>query len=220
MAFVADAGLGRRYYTEAEAQSERAKYTVAWICALADEFSIAKKMFDEVYSPLPPKGGDRNAYRYGRIANRNVVMVSMPKYGNNVAAATATSLYSTFENLKYTVLVGIGGGVPSSVSDIHVGDVIVGERVRQYDLRKNQGTISVPLASNLTPGNDIMRIVIDLQSDHILVGKKYIVLVTGWCNIRIRYHANTTAAAVSRATVRISPRGIRFGPKGLTFTMG
>ncbi|KAM0541674.1 hypothetical protein ACHAPJ_013150 [Fusarium lateritium] len=93
-------------------------------------------MFDEEHRPLPIYGGDDNVYVLGRIDQHNVVMACLPgEYGTNNAAIVATNLKRTFPNIRATLMVGIGGGSPS-IADMHLGDIVVGTRVMQYDMGK------------------------------------------------------------------------------------
>ncbi|KAF4440066.1 Pfs, NACHT and Ankyrin domain protein [Fusarium austroafricanum] len=111
-------------------------YTIAWICALHLELAASQTMFDEIHRSLPVYDGDDNTYTLGRIDQHNIVMACLPgEYGTNNAAIVATNLKRTFPNIRATLMVGIGGGSPSS-ADIRLGDIVVGTRVMQYDLGK------------------------------------------------------------------------------------
>lgn len=119
-----------------------ADYTVGWICALDIELAAAIGMLDERHGPqaLPPN--DWNSYNFGRIANHNVVIACLPQgvMGTIAAAQVATQMTSTFTELKFGLMVGIGGGVPSKEHDIRLGDVVVSKPtgkspgVVQYDM--------------------------------------------------------------------------------------
>lgn len=111
-------------------------YTIAWICALYVELSASRVMLDEEHRTLPIYAGDDNTYVLGRIDRHNVVMASLPgEYGTNNAAIVATNLKRTFPSIRATLMVGIGGGSPS-IADLHLGDIVVGTRVMQYDMGK------------------------------------------------------------------------------------
>ncbi|KAJ4264345.1 hypothetical protein NW762_005541 [Fusarium torreyae] len=115
---------------------EHGDYTVAWICALHLELAASRTMFDEEHRPLPIYGSDDNVYVLGRIDQHNVVMACLPgEYGTINAAIVATNLKRTFPNIRATLMVGIGGGSPS-MADMHLGDIVVGTRVMQYDIGK------------------------------------------------------------------------------------
>jgi nucleoside phosphorylase len=90
-------------------------YTVGWICALPLEMAAAKAMLDEVHEDLPVPPNDHNAYILGKIGNHNTVIACLPsgEYGISSTAAVAMQLLSSFHSIRFGLMVGIGGGVPS-----------------------------------------------------------------------------------------------------------
>lgn len=110
-------------------------YTIAWICRLAIEMVAARAMLDENHEPLPMHADDSNTYILGSIKRHNVAIVYLPpdNYGN--VANVVTNMKRTFTAIRVGLMVGIGGGVPSK-ADVHLGDIVVGTRVMQYDLGK------------------------------------------------------------------------------------
>ncbi|KAG5655644.1 hypothetical protein KAF25_009143 [Fusarium avenaceum] len=116
-------------------------YTIAWICPLEVEQVAALVMLDEEHENLTQPSTDQNVYALGMIANRNVVIAGLPQAGNNSAASVITQAKTTFPNLRYCLLVGIGGGVPTITDNgmIRLGDVVVSKPagghsgVFQYD---------------------------------------------------------------------------------------
>jgi nucleoside phosphorylase len=119
-------------------------YIVGWICALPIELTAARATLDENHADLSQLSGDNNAYCLGRIGGHNIVITCLPKGqpGNNAAAKVATRMVATFTSLRFGLIVGIGGGVPSRKHDIRLGDVAVGlpsnlhGGVVQWDLGK------------------------------------------------------------------------------------
>ncbi|KAG5299661.1 hypothetical protein I7I50_06874 [Histoplasma capsulatum G186AR] len=120
-------------------------YTVAWICALEEEYFCACRMLDEEFDgPEICGDNDDNTYVYGRIAKHYVVVGCLPagRYGTNSAARVARDMIRTFPHVRFALMVGIGGGAPSSRNDIRLGDVVVSQPkdgfggVIQYDLGK------------------------------------------------------------------------------------
>lgn len=112
----------------ASKQPEREKYTIAWICALPHELTACRLLFDEAYDDLEAANpADHNTYSLGRVAQHNVVAACLPdgSYGTNSAATVATNLLASFPGIRFGMLVGIGGGVPSREHDIRLGDVVV-----------------------------------------------------------------------------------------------
>ncbi|KAH8658626.1 hypothetical protein BGZ60DRAFT_507289 [Tricladium varicosporioides] len=101
-------------------------YSVGWICALPIELTAAIAMIDTHHGSLKsqPKD-DGNNYTLGSIGGHNVVMACLPRYGTNDAAIAGISMQRTFPNLRFGVMVGIGGGIPSLENDIRLGDIAV-----------------------------------------------------------------------------------------------
>jgi nucleoside phosphorylase len=127
-------------------QLRREDYTVGWVCALPVELAAAQEMLDEEHHDLEcdPANNDDNLYALGSVSGHNVVIVCLPagRIGNNPAAVVATQLRATFKAVRFGLLVGIGGGVPSAEADLRLGDVVVSQPhqtfsgVVQYDSGK------------------------------------------------------------------------------------
>ncbi|KAH6714520.1 hypothetical protein BKA61DRAFT_550129, partial [Leptodontidium sp. MPI-SDFR-AT-0119] len=102
-------------------------YTVGWICPLEVEQIAALEMLDEEHERLPQPAMDHNVYSLGNIAGHNVVIAGLHQPGNNPAATVVTQMRMTFPNLRFGMLVGIGGGVPVKTDNgmIRVGDIVV-----------------------------------------------------------------------------------------------
>ncbi|KAJ1334996.1 FxSxx-COOH system tetratricopeptide repeat protein [Microdochium nivale] len=105
----------------------REDYTVGWVCPLEVEQIAALRMLDIRHDRLPQPVSDHNVYNLGSIAGHNVVIAGLPQAGNNSAAAVVTQLRTTYPNVKFGLLVGIGGGVPVKTDSgmIRLGDVII-----------------------------------------------------------------------------------------------
>lgn len=126
-------------------QSFIEKYTIGWICALEEEYNAACEMLDEELGP--PDGldiKDHNTYVFGTIQGHGVVIGSLGEgqYGTVSAAAVAKDMIRSFPNLRFGLMVGIGGGAPTDQNDIRLGDVVVSTPsgqiggVVQFDLGK------------------------------------------------------------------------------------
>ncbi|KAN0070150.1 hypothetical protein V8E54_011731 [Elaphomyces granulatus] len=119
-------------------------YTVAWICALPLEAAAAKAMLHKIHPQLSQPLGDDNAYTLGEISGHDIVMACLPSgvYGVASAAAVVAPMRITFPSVRFGLMVGIGGGVPSTKNDIRLGDVVVSKPtsafggVVQYDYGK------------------------------------------------------------------------------------
>lgn len=116
-------------------------YTVGWISALPLEYTAAQAMLDQVHPSLDQDPEDDNVYTLGAIGKHNVVLACLPdgQMGTNSAAVVATQMSRTFRDIRFCLMVGIGGGCPSPKHDIRLGDVVVSKPgkndsgVIQYD---------------------------------------------------------------------------------------
>lgn len=107
-------------------------YTVGWICAIQSELTAAIAMLDLIHLDLPQAPTDSNAYTLGSIGRHNIVVACLPKgrYGNASAGVCVKDMVKTFPSLKIGLMVGIGGGIPSS--RVQLGDVVVSTPVGPY----------------------------------------------------------------------------------------
>jgi nucleoside phosphorylase len=121
-------------------------YTVGWICALSVEAVAATVFLDErLEGPITQDKNDTNNYKFGKIRDHYVVIATLPKgeYGIATAASVAKDLTRSFPNVRIGLMVGIGGGAPSSKNDIRLGDVVVStpekgqSGIFQYDYGKS-----------------------------------------------------------------------------------
>lgn len=155
-------------------------YTVGWICALPLELTASMAMLDERHSALGQHPADHNSYTLGRVGQHNVVIAGLPagQTGNNSAAVVAAQMRYSFQAIRFGLMVGIGGGVPSRQHDIRLGDVVVSKPssqngVVQYDFGKtvaegrfvHTGFLNSPPTILLTALNT-------LQAEHNLYGHK------------------------------------------------
>jgi nucleoside phosphorylase len=145
--YVTQSSPIKSYSTESQAPQRRLSrkdYNVGWVCALPIELAAAHEMLDEEHQSLSLDAEDTNLYTLGRIAEHNVVIACLPagQMGTNSAAAVAVQMKSKFNAIRFGLMVGIGGGVPSAEVDIRLGDVVVSQPhqghggVVQYDIGK------------------------------------------------------------------------------------
>lgn len=103
-------------------------YTVGWICALpVPELKACRMMFDgEEHEDVVLGHTTIHQYVYGEINGHNVVMGYLPalQMGKAYAASVASEMWATFPKLKFGLVVGVGGAVPTA-KDIRLGDVVV-----------------------------------------------------------------------------------------------
>ena len=121
-------------------------YAIGWVCALPIELAAAQELLDEEHEDLPQNDDDANICTLGRIGEHNVVLACLPagQTGTNSAAAVAMQMKSSFRSIRFGLMVGIGGGVPSVEADVRLGDVVVSQPenghggVIQYDFGKTK----------------------------------------------------------------------------------
>ncbi|KAK6543001.1 hypothetical protein TWF694_006932 [Orbilia ellipsospora] len=120
-------------------------YTVAWICALPVERTAASLILEVSHEgPLETHPGDKNNYQLGSIGQHNIVIAILPfgRYGTVNATVVASHIKLTFPSIETYLMVGVGGGIPSTNHDIRLGDIVVSKPendfggVVQYDLGK------------------------------------------------------------------------------------
>jgi nucleoside phosphorylase len=120
-------------------------YTVGFICALTVEKIAACSFLDREHPRLKSQSAsDNNDYTLGQIGEHNVVIAGLPsgRYGTTNAAIVARDMVRTFPNIRFGILVGIGGGAPSKDHDVRLGDIVVGtsrngkNEILQYDFGK------------------------------------------------------------------------------------
>ena len=79
-------------------------------------------MLDEEHEKPHHDANDTNVYTLGRIGEHNVIIACLPEgqTGTNSAAAVAVHMKSAFRSIRFGLMVGIGGGVPSEEVDIRL----------------------------------------------------------------------------------------------------
>jgi nucleoside phosphorylase len=73
----------------------------------------------------PP--GDKNVYTLGSIGKHNIVIACLPKgkQGTTSAAVVATQMLESFSSIRFGLMIGVGGAIPTKNHDIRLGDVVV-----------------------------------------------------------------------------------------------
>ncbi|KAL2859897.1 purine and uridine phosphorylase [Aspergillus lucknowensis] len=154
-----------------------ASYTVAWICALPLELAAAKVFLDQVHPRLTQPESDHNVYTLGSVAGHNVVVVCLPTgvYGTTSATAAVSHLISTYQNVRFGLMVGVGGGVPKGDPDIRLGDIVVSKPtdtssgVIQYDYGKTLQSGRFHRTGSLNkPPSLLLKVIAQMDSDYML----------------------------------------------------
>jgi len=143
--------------------------------------AAAVGMLDERHPPLPQDPHDDNTYTLGCVGSHNVVIACLPagKTGTTSAATVAKQMLSSFNSIRFGLMVGIGGGVPSRKNDIRLGDIVVSEPkdnfggVIQYDFGKTveDGRFTCTGSLNSPPAV-LLGAVSSLQAKHKMEGHK------------------------------------------------
>lgn len=161
---------------ESKAHLSYNDYTVGWICPLSVEVAAARLMLDESHPLLPSLSNDRNTYCFGRIGKHNVVIATLGRgeYGTNLITKVAVQLLSSFPAIRFCLMVGIGGGVPSKNVDIRLGDVVVSKPtdtfggVIQYDIGKKSSSGQIERTGMLhRPPRILLTALATLQAHHL-----------------------------------------------------
>ncbi|CVK97670.1 related to S. pombe trp-asp repeat containing protein [Fusarium mangiferae] len=155
-------------------------YTIGWIAALAIEQAAARALLDEEHSEpnnFHPSLSDTNNYIWGRVGQHNIVIASLPAgvYGTTSAATTASDLVHSLPQIRFGLLVGIGGGIarPIDDQDIRLGDVVVSQPygvtggVVQYDFGKAKANgVWERTGSIDKPPAVLLKALANLQAEH------------------------------------------------------
>ena len=84
-------------------------------------------ILDENHVTPPYDAHDTNLYSCRRIGEHNVVTAWLPvgQTGTHSVATAAVQMKSTFSSTRFSLIVGIGGGVPGDEADVRLRDVVV-----------------------------------------------------------------------------------------------
>ncbi|KAF2226691.1 hypothetical protein BDZ85DRAFT_53212 [Elsinoe ampelina] len=102
-------------------------YRIGIVCALDFEQVAVLSMLDETHDDLRRIHGDGNRYRLGSLSGHNVVIACLPAglIGTTQASHLVSDMGRSFSKLRFVLMVGIGGGVPSQTRDMRLGDIAV-----------------------------------------------------------------------------------------------
>ncbi|KAF3904055.1 hypothetical protein ABW20_dc0103307 [Dactylellina cionopaga] len=118
---------------------------------------------------------DTSLYTLGRIHQHNVVIACLPagRMGTSNAATAAIQMKSEFTSIRFGLMVGVGGGVPSDEADIRLGDVVISQPekqrggVVQYDSGKATPSGFVLTGSLNAPPTILLNALQILKANHI-----------------------------------------------------
>lgn len=135
-------------------------YRVGWICSSELEQIAAMEMLDEEHMPIEQPFTDHNVYMLGSINGHNVVITGLCQIDNCSTATVVTQMKMTFQNLRYGLLVGIGGGCPVKTNNgmIRLGHVVVSNHsgVIQFDHDKARNGLFERTGSIMPPSTVLL----------------------------------------------------------------
>lgn len=83
-------------------------------------------MLDEIHDQSQDQDpSDYNNYCLGRIQKHTIVIACLSGYGLTSAAVVAEQMLHSFKEIRFGLMVGIGGGASSVKHDIRLGDIVV-----------------------------------------------------------------------------------------------
>ncbi|KAF3217234.1 hypothetical protein TWF679_002252 [Orbilia oligospora] len=141
-------------------------YTIGWTAILKAELEASRLLLDEEHELLPPGEKDGNNYILGRMGLHNIVIAFPGPHAYASAAELMENMLQTFRNIRFGLLVGVGGAAPSlpnledASKDIRLGDVVVSDPngahggLLQYDLDdwRTNGEFHIKSTLNKPPG--------------------------------------------------------------------
>jgi nucleoside phosphorylase len=142
-------------------------------------------MLDEEHEDLEQDQHDSNVYALGRVGRHNVVLACLPagQTGVGSAAVVATQMKTAFKWMRFSLMVGIGGGVPGK-EDVRLGDVVISQPyqghggVIQYDFGKATPSGFERTGFLNSPPSLLLSAVAKMRSNHLLRKSKLSEYVT------------------------------------------
>ena len=103
------------------------EYTIGLICLWEVAMHTAEAMLDSIHEYRPILQSDSSTYVLGTIGGHNIVIAYAPPLGLGEGSVTiaAKQLLASFKHLRFVLLIGIAGGVPTGDNDIRLGDIVV-----------------------------------------------------------------------------------------------
>ncbi|PNP52544.1 hypothetical protein THARTR1_06891 [Trichoderma harzianum] len=124
-----------------QAPISRSDFEIGILCSTDLDYTAICLLLDDCWDAegytFGRVEGDFNFYVTGRIGSFNVVILMLSDRGKASAAAAATSLRSSYHDLKLIFITGICDGVPGTKGEdgeLALGDVVVSKSIVQYDL--------------------------------------------------------------------------------------
>lgn len=114
---------------------DRNDFDVGILCALHLESQAVSAVFDGYWTDYGKAPGDDNSYITGWLCTHNVVLACMPNVGKAAASSAAANLKNSFPRLRLCLVVGICGGVPTTIESgrVQLGDVLLSTDLKEID---------------------------------------------------------------------------------------
>ncbi|WP_425411941.1 hypothetical protein [Methylomicrobium agile] len=150
------------------------------ICtALPKELAACLAIFDSTTPLNSDCPDDANQYWWGSLPSRGggkphqVLVTSLVKMGNNVAATAIANLIRSFPTVECILMVGIAGGVPDPKkveSHVRLGDVVVTNEkgILQYDNNKRDSNLIEVRDNSPKPGAFLIAAAKALEAERLL----------------------------------------------------
>ncbi|KAI9043199.1 uncharacterized protein KD926_004383 [Aspergillus affinis] len=150
-------------------------YYIACITVIPEELAAFSQFLEVKHTaPRDIDKKDPNQYKFGEIAGHNIVLCTSGTQGPHNAAETATNLKWSFHEIRFALLVGIGGGAPSSTCDIRLGDIVVAapghlsNGITHHDFGKQLTDDFIQLDFPNAPAPRLRSAVCDMQATDIV----------------------------------------------------
>ncbi|KAJ5710971.1 purine and uridine phosphorylase [Penicillium malachiteum] len=132
-------------------------YIVGWICALPLEMTAAELVLDNEHERLFQPREDQNTYVLGDISGYNEVIACLPAgvVGTSSPSLVGSRMKSTYKNIRFGLLIGVGGGAPSTSNDIRLGDVVVSKPGPSPSGMALSGVVQYDFGKTIHSGNFI-----------------------------------------------------------------
>ncbi|KAL3448368.1 hypothetical protein BJX65DRAFT_307228 [Aspergillus insuetus] len=119
-----------------ESDIDTSLYTIAWICCNETEYDAALLMLDKTHGDYAPRRRfcDCSWYTLGEVCGHNVALVMAFAEQDRVSqiASLSIDLELLFPNIRVSMIISVGGGIPSEEHDVRLGDVVVSTPDREY----------------------------------------------------------------------------------------
>ncbi|EPS39476.1 hypothetical protein H072_6745 [Dactylellina haptotyla CBS 200.50] len=184
--FIGSLGIIYPVLASSTARRNAADYSIGWVCALPIELAAALAILDERHPGIQTSRTDDNIYHAGKIGEHNVIIASGGP-GTTSASYVAYQMSVSFPHLRFGIMVGIGGGIPSLHNDIRLGDVAVSSPtgssggVFQHDYGDAvEGGRIIPKGQLNRPPTVLINAIISLQAIHPkLLGSRMLNTIRG-----------------------------------------